>query len=416
MKLCKRSRLSVRACLMVCLVGGTVDTQALAQGPYPVEWARQVSTPQIDVGFAMAVDPLGNTFIAGETEGDLAGSLGAYDAFVRKLDSSGNTLWTKQFGSSQFDAVYGVAADASGNAYLAGHTNNAASNFVTKLDAVGDVVWSKMFSGSQTANLSGVAVDPGGNVYFSGTALGNLFGTSSGDRDIVVGKLDPAGNTLWTQQFGSTTTDYGRAVSFDASGNLYVTGTTQGDLVGSNAGSNDVILAKFDTAGAEVWSRQLGTGISDNAWALTSDDQGNAYLAGYREDSTTVNSPDEGVLVIKTDSDGNTVWSKVIDAGGLNQAYGIALDPTGNLLVSGRIDGKVMKLDPNGDYLWSSPYQANGSDVARDVGLDADGNIYFGGGTFVDRNGFVAKLTVPEPTSLALLGLGGLAVIRRRRG
>jgi hypothetical protein len=91
-----------------------------------IEWIRQFGTSDWDSAGGVAVDTSG-VYVTGGTDGALPGqtSSGDYDAFVRKYDGSGNELWTRQFGSSYVDRARGVAVDGSGNAYVAGGTNDA---------------------------------------------------------------------------------------------------------------------------------------------------------------------------------------------------------------------------------------------------------------------------------------------------
>src|SRR2546425_1032036 len=105
----------------------------------------------------IAVDASG-VYVAGLTWDALPGqtSAGSGDAFLRKYDASGNVLWTRQFGSSDFDQADNVAVDASG-AYVAGVTAGAfpgqtsagsADAFVIKYDTSGNVLWTRQFGSS----------------------------------------------------------------------------------------------------------------------------------------------------------------------------------------------------------------------------------------------------------------------------
>src|SRR6202041_1583750 len=128
---------------------------------------------------------------------------------------AGNTLWTQQFGTSDTDVAYGVAVDGSGNVYVAGYTT------------------------------------------------GSLQGTNAGGYDGFVRKLDSAGDTLWTQQFGTSSGDFAQGVAVDGSGNVYVAGYTTGSLQGTSAGGYDAFIAKFSQgAGIQIDDKHTATPFS----------------------------------------------------------------------------------------------------------------------------------------------------------
>ena len=85
----------------------------------------------------------------------------------------------------------------------------------------------------------------------------------------------------WTRQLGSSEGDYAEGVFADSTGNAYITGLTRGSLDGNpNAGELDIFLAKYDTNGNKLWTRQLGTSESDSGLGVSVDGSGNVYVAG----------------------------------------------------------------------------------------------------------------------------------------
>jgi hypothetical protein len=199
-----------------------------------IEWARQFGGkgPANDLGYDVDAD--GNAYVVGVVYyGALPGqtSLRASDAFVRKYDSAGNEIWTRQFGTRNFDYALGISVDGSG-------------------------------------------------VYVAGYTFGTLPGqTSQGGEDAFVRKYDADGNEVWTRQFGSSESDVASAISVDASG-VYLTGWTNGALPGeSNAGTYDVFVRKYDIAGGLVWTHQFGTTGYDNGRGICVDASG-VYLTG----------------------------------------------------------------------------------------------------------------------------------------
>ena len=222
------------------------------------EWIKQIGTPREDVAKGVAVDSSGNVYVTGFTEGDLSGTnVGDRDIFLMKYDASGTQQWIKQFGTSAVDAGSGVAADSSANLYVAGWTLGALTGtnagrrdiFLTKYDSSGTQQWIKQIGTSAAEKGKHVAVDSSGNAYVTGWTRGALSGTNAGDHDVFLVKYDSSGTQQWIKQIGTPVKDQGEGITVDALDNVYVTGNTEGDLVGTNAGGSDVFLLKYDTDG-----------------------------------------------------------------------------------------------------------------------------------------------------------------------
>ena len=107
-----------------------------------------------------------------------------------------------------------------------------------------ELAWTRQL-GTSSGDISySVAIDGSGNAYISGYTGGDLGGTNAGLHDAFLAKYDSAGSLLWTRQLGTSSGDYG-SVAIDGSGNVYISGGTGGSLGGPNAGSDDVFLAKY---------------------------------------------------------------------------------------------------------------------------------------------------------------------------
>jgi hypothetical protein len=109
----------------------------------------------------------------------------------------------------------------------------------------------------------------------------------------------------WTQQLGSSANDKAWAVATDSQGNLYVAGSTFGDLDGNtNAGDYDMFLVKYDSTGAKQWVRQLGTSSNDEGHGVATDSQGNVYVAGETNGDLDAGTSAGGVDVFVVKYDG----------------------------------------------------------------------------------------------------------------
>jgi hypothetical protein len=411
---------------------------------------------------AVAVDQLGNIYCAGNTSGSLGetnGGSATPDAFVMKLDSSGNLIWITQLGattisgggSNMADHCTSVTVDQLGNVYCAGYTagslgeSTGALNdaFVMKLDSSGNLVWLKQLGSVTIAVVApsgndkclSVATDHFGNVYCGGTTESNLGDTNagSGTSDAFVMKLDSSGNLVWLTQLGQNAsiqplTDYTgndecRSISLDSSGNIYCAGMMNGGL---GTGANAFVM-KLDSSGVPSWIKEFGVDNSKNDYcnSVSSDSAGNTVCAGFTDgaivsgesNGSTLPSINDAIL-IKLDSSGNDVWMKqfntstqlVSDVAGNDFFNSVTLDIAGNIYIAGNTtssfgetngglnDALVMKLDSSGDPIWikqfgsmtTVPGVTTQQDYCRSIALDKFGSLYCSGytlGGFGETNG-----------------------------
>jgi Beta-propeller repeat len=433
------------ALLLVC---GWLATPTHAQQG----WARAFGGTNGEFGTAVAVDAAGNVYTTGGFQGTVdfdpglgianLTSAGSNDVFVSKLNASGNFVWAKAFGSTTSESGNGIAVDAAGNVYTTGsfqgtvdfdpglgvaNLTSAGSNdvFVSKLDASGNYVWAKAFGGTASDNGSGIAVDATGNVYTTGTFQatadfdpdpGVASLTTVGSNDVFVSKLNTSGNYIWAKAFGGTSSEIGRAVSVDASGNVYTTGTFQatvdfdpgqGVVSLTSAGSDDVFVSKLNASGNLVWANAFGGTANDDGRGIAVDATGNVYTTGYFI-GTADFDPGQGVVsltaigsfdvfVSKLNASGNYVWAKAFGSTLIDIGYGIAVDAAGNvyttgyfsltadfdpgsgvvsLIPVGRDDVFVSKLDASGNYVWAKAFGGTLVDQGYGIAVDAAGNVY----------------------------------------
>jgi hypothetical protein len=282
------------AIVFLCVASAlfSVVSSASAESPYGVAWSRQLGTSVDDQGWSVAVSGAGNVYISGQTYGNLGGTnAGSNDAFVTKCDGTGNPLWSRQVGTAAGDYSNSVAVDKSGNAYLCGSTYGSLGGtnagawdaFVTKYDNDGNRVWSRQLGSSGNDFGKSVAVDASGNVFIRGSADGTLPAPSTGTGQAFLAKYNSSGSLLWSRQLGGPAVwAESRSVAIDASGNAYISGGTFAYLGGPIIGSGDAFLSKFDGSGNLLWSTQIGSpSNADDSRSVAVDASGNAYISGY---------------------------------------------------------------------------------------------------------------------------------------
>jgi hypothetical protein len=310
----------------------------------PRSWVRRNGTAEWDEGTSVAVDRSGNVFAGGSTRGVISGSnRGASDAVLFKYNNAGSVLWSRQAGSSAYDFGMAVAVDELGNAYLAGQTAGAIDStttsrggndaFLIKYLQNGTKAFALQIGTPSNEGARGVAVE-GGNVIVVGQTYGRIGAGGEGNGDAFIAKYSWGGTLKWTVQLGSSAADAANAVTTDSTGNIYVAGSTRGTLPGQapNAGGEDFFVAKFQRDGALLWIRQMGGQGDDLAEAVTVGPSGSVFASGHTRGGwfRPASSPSEGV-VVKYDAAGNQLWGKQL---GPESAHAIAFS-SGLLAVGG---------------------------------------------------------------------------------
>jgi Beta-propeller repeat len=283
--------LVVASLLLACGTAG-----AVAQS---LDWVKQGGGLDLEQARGVGVDAAGNTYVTGifssvpatfgagsPNETILTSVDGTQDLFVAKYNSSGVLQWAKAAGTGGADDAYGIAVDSEGNSYVTGNMGGA---FVLKYDTNGNVVWTTSLNSSGI----GFAIDvgPDGSSVAAGYAADPLLGGSI----VTVWRVGPEGNLLWEKQATGLYLGGGGGVSIDSGGNSYVAGlffagfatfgagepneTTLSDVDGAG---NEMFVAKYDAAGNLLWARQSPDvpGSSNYAQAISTDGDGNSYVAG----------------------------------------------------------------------------------------------------------------------------------------
>jgi hypothetical protein len=403
-------------------------TPALTLTPTPVPapssihvavvWTRQFGTSNGDRALALAPDRGGDIYVTGDTQGTFPGqtSIGQGDGFLRKYDPAGEEIWTRQFGTSGGDNAWALAVDSAGNIYVAGDTEGTfpgqasggeGDAFLRKYDPAGEEIWTRQFGTSSGDNAWALTVDSAGDIYVAGDTAGSLPGqTSAGQGDAFLRKYDPAGQEIWTRQFGTSSGDNAWALAVDSAGDICVTGDTQGTFPGQTSiGQGDAFLRKYDPAGEEIWTRQFGTSGGINAWALAVDSAGNIYVAGDTDGTFPGQaSAGEGdAFLRKYDPAGEEIWTRQFGTSDVDWTLAVGLDGAGNVYVAGDTEGSLpgqasaggsdaflRKYDPAGEEIWTRQFGTSGGDSAWALAVDSAGNIYVAGdteGTFPGQPG-----------------------------
>ncbi|MBE9165983.1 SBBP repeat-containing protein [Pleurocapsales cyanobacterium LEGE 06147] len=265
-------------------------------------WIQQFGNELVDLSYSIDVDGEGNVYLSGhsaraDSEGEQALLGQSLYPWVAKYDSDGNQLWFQEFEISGLTEAYGVNVDSNDRVYATGWTlvdfggENAGlyDIWLAQLDSDGNPVWIEQFGSEDYDFPWGIDTDSQGNIYTTGWTLGDLGGANAGSYDPWVAKYDSEGNQQWIRQFGTSGDDgtgtFLKAIEVDSNDNIFLTGYTDSNLGGANAGFYDPWVAKYDSDGNQLWIQQFGTPEFDYAGSISSDNADNLYVTGWTEGS-----------------------------------------------------------------------------------------------------------------------------------
>ncbi len=381
---------------------------------------KQLGTEGIDIATADATDSSGNVYVTGITNSSLAGpNAGSYDVLLTKYDSNGNQIWTKQFGSSKQDEAFATATDNLGNVYVVGSTQNnlaaqrqsaEADAWLAKFDPNGNQLWIQQFGdpGSSLNGATNIAVDESNNIYISGLRLTpdrREVAVIDDQDDFFVAKYDTDGNQQWYTRVGTPLSydaiwdeAYGVTLSKDGSGSVYLTGWTYGGLAQDNAqlGNYDTWISKFDNDGQLTWIRQFGSTANEFGWNVDTDSQGNVYSYGWTQGNLAGNLDGfSNLFLAKYDVDGNQQWIRQFGpSGGDTAAFlgGLKIDSNDNIFITGYTDGSfggtnagsydpfVARYDTDGNQVWATQFGSPELDYPTKIAVDTTrGKLYVTG-------------------------------------
>jgi subtilisin family serine protease len=237
---------------------------------------------------------------------------GSYDFLIYKLDSSGNTVWQKNFGGTGWEYASTVIQTTDAGYVMFGESNsftNGGEDFLLfKLDSSGNKIARKNFGGTGSEwVLSEYWLEPSGNGVVQ-TADGGYafagFSTSytNGGFDIIVYRINHNGALLWKKNFGGAADEEAHAIKQTADGGFILAGLSNS----FTNGGEDFVIYKLDSSGNEVWHKNYGGTSDDGALCIYQDANGDYMVAGYSVSfGTTPGYPD--FLLFKLDSDGNKI-------------------------------------------------------------------------------------------------------------
>lgn len=243
---------------------------------------------------------------------------GQYDLYLIKMDANGDSMWTKVYGDIYMDYAYAIQQLANGELIMVGmwqDTIMSSSVWLIKTDQSGDSIWSKKYGGMSYDYGTDIQLSDDGGFIITGVTAS--YG--AGGEDVYLIKTDSLGDTLWTKTYGGPMDDWGQSVQQTSDGGYIVTGTTES----FGAGAGDIYLIKTDQFGDTMWTKTYGDIAADYGSSVLQNTNGEYIILGSTEHSGGGNMD---FYLLKTDVDGDTLWTRTY--GGMDWDWGYSVKQT----------------------------------------------------------------------------------------
>ncbi|MEO8067173.1 MAG: hypothetical protein ABI599_05725 [Flavobacteriales bacterium] len=418
-------------CAGLLLLMGSLE--ATAQLPDWL-WARNANMDGTGLVEQTATDAAGNVFVCGYFDNNATmgsfplAAVGGFDAYVAKLDPSGNWLWATSFGSTGADDALAIAVDGDGNAYLTGFhegditvgdttlaVEGGSDLFIAKIDGSGNWIWALDAAGLGYSAGSDVVLGPNGSLYVGGSvdSDGEVFGEdtipSGGLSGSLVMRLDIDGNWQWVHVIEHSGVTSMNGMAYSTGEGIVVVGAFSGTLYAGgdtliSGISEKAFIAVVDTMGVDQWSwRTSGSSVTVASDVMV-DAFGRIFLVGYAStgtaivgDSTFVVTDANDALVVRVSPNGFWDWSRRSTGTGNEVIEDLAALPDGQIVVvgtyrdgdlqlgslastnTGGADAFIAAVSTTGNWLLVKQGSGIGDEYCHTVAISYLGHIYVGG-------------------------------------
>lgn len=342
-------------------------TEVLAQGPDTL-WTRAYGGGNVEYGYSVKQTFDGGFIAVGITK---SYGNGGYDIWLLKLNADGDTIWTKTYGGPYDEAGYSVLQHPDGGYIVAGWKTNDSTDdsdiWLLKTDINGDTIWTRSYGGyhNEYGGYSVQLTTDGGYII-----AGKTYSFGQGVpmySNIYLVKTDANGHTLWTKVYGQDglVDDIAYGVIQTSDGGYIICGCTGLQT------QYDIYLLKTDANGDTVWTKKYGGSGQEVGYSIIESD-GAYIVAGY---TNSYGPHPSNFYLLKIDASGDTIWTKVYDGGYDEHGHSVQQTYDGGYIIAGYSGDDIflVRTDADGNPLWTKTYpKADHSDVAYEVQQTTD--------------------------------------------
>lgn len=342
-----------------------------------VAWTRTYGGVGNERGYSVEQTSDNGYIIAGYTNSFGAG---LKDIYLMKTNEKGRVLWTKTYGGSDDDLAYSVKQTSDNGYIIVGYTQSFGSGsadiYLVKTNNEGNVLWTKTYGGvHDDKGYSVQQMYDGGYIIVGYTCL-----CGAGVADVYIIRTDKEGDVVWAKTYGGMNDDRGYSIEQLSNRGYVIAGWTNS----SGAGSYDAYVVRIDTLGNILWEKTYGGASFDAALSVQQTADRGFIIAGHTH---SFSAGDADVYLIKTDEDGECLWTRVY--GGYSDEGALAvrqISKRGYIIAgytdsfgAGGWDFYCIRTDVNGDTLWTRTDGGPGYDAALSVQQTSDRGFIIAG-------------------------------------
>lgn len=287
------------------------------------------------------------------------------DAKLYKLNKFGALLWSRTYATALDDNAVFIELSSDNNLLLCGEiqtSNNGLDGFVTKLDTAGNIIWQQFYGGIQNESINRIAELENGNLVLVG-----FESAPSNSLNMLVRVTDSFGNELYNSSVGRAGIDVGINLLALADTGFLIVGNTRE----YNSNDNNVEVLRFDKNANVIWDSIYGDVFQNGVQGVLQCSDGNFIF--YGETEVFQSSPFE-IFMHKINQNGNSLWWQTFGGQGADAGFSIVETTNGFIgtgysssLQQGPISLVVFKTDSAGNLIWSHTYGGPGIDIGYEI-------------------------------------------------
>ncbi|MGB3946650.1 MAG: T9SS type A sorting domain-containing protein [Bacteroidia bacterium] len=304
--------------------------------------------------------------------------------FFAQCAISQSVKFEKVYGGSGYDYGYSVTQAYDKGYVIAGATtsfgNGTTDAYMLKVDSLGAIKWQRTFGGINLEQSYSIKETADTNYIIAGFT--NSFGF--GGYDMYLIKTNRGGDTLWTKTYGGTNWDFAYCAEPTSDGGYIMAGGTYS----FGKGDEDMYVVKLNANGDTLWTKTYGGTEQDEAKSIIQTSDGGYLLTGF---SKSLGEPNGDIYTIKTNSMGDTLWTKKFGGVEVDEAYDVLENTlTNEYLVAGRsksvgagnFDGVIIKYSTTGTEIYVPTYGGTDDDGIQSIDVSANGRLASAGYTY----------------------------------
>jgi len=324
-----------------------------------IQWTKSFGGNKPEYAWSILEANDSNFFILGYSQSFGGGD---YDTYLIKIKPNGDSLWTKTYGTNGNESGTEIIATDDGNYMIVGQDNDAVSSnynaYLMKIDPSGNVIWKKNYGGAAYESGNSVKQCADGGYIFTGQTYS--YGQGGGDAYLV--RTDANGDTTWTKTFGGTQYDEG----------MYILANNDGSFTfvvrdsSSGAGDIDVQVIKTDPVGNTIWNKTYGGHEKDTGKMIQPTTDGGYVVASISRSFGWINP---NMWIIKLDAAGDTLWTRTYGGWNHEHCYSVRQTADGGYTAIGHSDTwstnieimflKLNQIGELGTYVSTDDYAIN---------------------------------------------------------